>query len=98
MRHVLKMAAAPATALFALAFVTMATPAAAGDYCRQDATSGMRGCGYVSIEQCQAASSGIGGTCYRDPFLPAASNPGNALAYAPKQLHSKGVKNPAANR
>ncbi len=86
MKQLLKTSIAPITALCALAFVTIATPAAAAEYCRQDAISGMRSCSYYTIEQCQAMSSGIGGTCYRDPFLPAASS---ALAYAPKALHSK---------
>jgi hypothetical protein len=46
----------------------------------------MRGCGYASMEQCEAASSGKGGGgCYRDPFLAEASNPKNALAYQPKK-------------
>jgi hypothetical protein len=81
MKQFIKLIAAPATALFAMAFVAMATPALAGEFCRQD-TSGMLGCGFSSLEQCQASSSGRGGSCYRDPFLP---NPSNALAYQPKQ-------------
>jgi len=32
------------------------------------------------MEQCQAMSSGRGGTCYRDPFLPSTTS---AYAYAP---------------
>ena len=80
-------------ALFAMALAAAATPASAGDYCRQDAISGMRSCGYATIEQCQAMSSGIGGTCYRDPFLPQAGASG-AYAYAP--LHGKGVTKPVA--
>ncbi|MDB5603266.1 MAG: hypothetical protein JWP25_166 [Bradyrhizobium sp.] len=99
MKQVLIMTAAPATAMFALAFLTMATPASAAEFCRQDATSGMRGCGYVSMEQCQASSSGIGGTCYRDPYLAATNNPSNALASASKHPHSKSVvKKPVANQ
>jgi hypothetical protein len=81
MKQFIKLAAAPATALFAMAFVAMATPASAGEFCRQD-TSGMLACGFSSMEQCQASSSGRGGGCSRDPFLP---NPSNALAYQPKQ-------------
>jgi hypothetical protein len=74
-------AAAPATALVALAFVTMATPAsAAGDYCRRDVTSYMTSCG-ITLEQCQSMSAGRGGDCYRDP---SAADNSNALAYAPK--------------
>jgi hypothetical protein len=75
-----------------MAFVAMATPAAAAspaDYCRTDITSGMRGCGYTSLEQCHAMSSGRGGDCYPNPYPTnsSASNgtdTGNALAYQPK--------------
>jgi hypothetical protein len=80
--------------LFAMALAAAATPASAADYCRQDAISGMRSCGYATIEQCQAMSSGIGGTCYRDPFLPQAGTSG-AYAYAPHG--GKPAKKPAAN-
>jgi|SRR5258708_1422365 hypothetical protein len=96
MKQLLKMTAAPATALFALAFVAMATPASAGDYCYTN-TSGMRACGYSTMEQCQAGVAGVHGNCYRDPFLPALST-GSALAYQPKQSHSKSVRKPAAKQ
>jgi hypothetical protein len=82
MKQFLKMT----TALFALALVAMATPAAAYEYCRQDITSGMRSCSFSTLEQCQAMSSGRGGDCYRDPFL---SNSSSAYAYQPKQPHAK---------
>jgi hypothetical protein len=93
MKQLLKISAAPAAGLFALAMIAMATPAAAspGEYCRTDVTSNMHVCSFTSLEQCQAASAGRGGSCYRDPFLPTASD---ALAYQPKQQHSKGVKKP----
>jgi hypothetical protein len=86
MRQLLKLTVAPAAALFALALVGMATPAAAGDYCRQDISSGMRSCSFNTLEQCQAMSAGRGGDCYRDPFLTDVSN---ALAYQPKSSVSK---------
>jgi hypothetical protein len=82
MQQLFKLSAAPMAGLWAMALVAIATPASAADYCRQDAISGMRSCGYATIEQCQAMSSGIGGTCYRDPFLPQAGA-SNAYAYAP---------------
>jgi hypothetical protein len=95
MKQFLKLAAAPATAMFAMAFMTMATPASAGDYCVTN-TSGMRGCGYATMEQCQAAVAGAFGNCYRDPFLPAAGNSAsngnptnNALAYQPKHAGAR---------
>jgi hypothetical protein len=94
MKNVLRMAAGPASALMAVAFLSMSTPASAGDYCHTD-TSGMRGCGYTTMEQCEASASGKGGAgCYRDPFLPEASNPKNALAQVkPKSAvhHAKPV-------
>lgn len=90
MKRLLKLSAAPA-ALVALAFVATATPAAAAglnngtDYCRTDVTAGMRGCGYTSLEQCQAMSSGRGGDCSPNPFP---SNAGS-YAYQPSQALSK---------
>jgi hypothetical protein len=42
----------------------------------------MRSCSFATMEQCQAMSSGRGGTCYRDPLLPQVSTTG-AYAYAP---------------
>ena len=94
MKRLLKVAAAPAMALATMAFVAMATPAAAAssvDYCRTDTTSGMRGCSFETLVQCQAMSSGRGGDCYRDPLLPTASS---AYAWQPKHSHSR---KPAGN-
>jgi hypothetical protein len=89
MKQLLKLSAAPATALLALAYVAMATPAAAAkyEYCRQDPISGMRSCAFETVEQCQAMSSGRGGTCFRDPFLADTS----AYAYQPKHALSKSM-------
>jgi hypothetical protein len=42
-------------------------------------------CGFDSLEQCKATSSGRGGDCQRDPFLP----PANTLAYAPNAVGAK---------
>ena len=99
MKQLLTISAAPATALLALAYVAMATPAAAGpsEYCRQDVTSGMRSCSFETLEQCQAMSSGRGGTCYRDPLL----TDTGAYAYQPKRPISKpGIRSrkPAESR
>jgi hypothetical protein len=103
-KQILKMSGAAATALFATAFVATATPAAAAasvDYCRHDVTSGMRGCGYTSLEQCQAMSSGRGGGCYENPFpeggrsaSTSASASTNAYAYQPKHPVSKAARKP----
>ena len=86
MKQFLKLSAAPITALCALAFVTVATPASAGEYCRKDVTSAVVSCGFDTLAQCQDMSAGRGGDCYRDPFLTDARS---ALAYAPKATHSK---------
>jgi len=82
MKQILKLAGAPATALLALSFVTFAAPtsAQAGEYCRKDVTSAVVSCSFDTLAQCQDMSSGRGGDCYRDPFLPER----NAFAYAPK--------------
>jgi Protein of unknown function (DUF3551) len=99
MTQLLKLTVAPAAALFALALVGMATPAVAGEYCRQDISSGMRSCSFNTLEQCQAMSAGRGGDCYRDPFL---ANASNALAYQPKSSVSKSathrVKTPVVSQ
>ena len=99
MKQLLKMTAAPAAALAAMAFVAMTGPAAAAsaspknasqvDYCRTDVTAGTRGCGYASLEQCQSMSSGRGGSCSPNPFPDNASS--NAFAYQPKYGHSQGA-------
>lgn len=98
MKKLLMITAAPAATLFALAFVAVSTPAAAAsptDYCRTDVTSGMRGCGYASLEQCQAMSAGRGGDCYANPFPEKSSS---SYAYEPKHPHSKPARRPVENR
>jgi Protein of unknown function (DUF3551) len=85
MKQLLTMTAAPATALFALlAISASATPASAGEYCRKDVTSAITSCSFDTMDQCHAMSSGRGGDCFRDPFLPAR----DTLAYAPKPVRS----------
>ena len=81
----LKWSVVPIAALIAMVFISSARPASAGEYCRKDVTSQVVSCSFDSLEQCQWTSSGRGGDCFRDPFLPAA----NALAYAPNALHAK---------
>jgi Protein of unknown function (DUF3551) len=99
MKQFLKMTAAPASAILALAFVAMTTPASAGEYCRTDVTSHMQSCGFDTLEQCQNMSSGRGGSCDRDPFL---ANTSSAYAYQAKPSHSKrpvqAAKRPAEGR
>ena len=102
----LKISAAPAGVFCALAFFSTATPAAAAqvDYCRTD-TSGMRGCGYSSLEQCQAMASGRGSNCYENPFPEGASAnassskaSSSAYAYQPKHRASKGARKPVEHQ
>jgi hypothetical protein len=91
MKTILGMMTAPAAAFTVMAFVGLAAPAAqAGEFCMTD-SSGMRGCGYATLDQCQASASGKNGSCGRDPFFDTASATGqaprNALAYSPKPTH-----------
>jgi Protein of unknown function (DUF3551) len=83
---------APTTLAVAAIVGAMGTGSAkAAEFCRQDVTGHMTSCSYPSMEQCKAMSEGIGGDCFRDPWLGnsnASSNPGGnpsgAFAYAPK--------------
>jgi hypothetical protein len=72
-------------ALAAMSFVSSATPASAGEYCRKDVTSQVVSCSFDTLEQCQGTSSGRGGDCFRDPWLPAA----DTFAHAPHALHAR---------
>jgi hypothetical protein len=102
-KQILKTGAAPAAIFGALAFFSTATPAPAApvDYCRTD-TSGMRGCGYSSLEQCQSMASGRGSNCYENPFPEGASASGkasnSAYAYQPKHHASKGARKPVEHQ
>jgi Protein of unknown function (DUF3551) len=103
-KQILKISAAPAAVFCALAFFTTATPASAAtvDYCRTDVTSGMRGCGYTSLEQCRGMSSGRGGNCFENPFPEGGSSASNAsrnaYAYQPKHHASTGARKPVENQ
>ena len=84
-----KVLTASAAALCALAFVSFSAPRAeAGEFCSTD-SSGMRGCGYETMAQCQASNAGKNGTCARDPFF---KDPKEALAQAQK---GRAAKQPA---
>jgi Protein of unknown function (DUF3551) len=85
MKTLSKMMTASAAVFGTLAFMAMAAPAAqAGEFCMTD-SSGMRGCGFETIEQCHASASGKNGSCDHDPFY---KNPTDALAQA-KATHSR---------
>jgi hypothetical protein len=107
MKDFLKSAAVPAAALVAaITFGAINAPEAkAGEFCRKDVTGFMTGCGFDNIEQCQAASAGVGGDCFRDPFLnehnaqSKNSQSNNAMAYQPKssRRHASPTTGKAAN-
>lgn len=84
--------AVPAATLFACAMFVMAAPAArADDYCISNGAQAAHGCGYPTMEACQAASAGIGGSCSHNGPSKSTSD---SLAYQPKQQRSR--KQPAA--
>jgi hypothetical protein len=80
MRPTSKTFIAAAATLFTSAFFVMTAPAAyADDYCITNGAQVAHGCGYPSMEMCQAASAGIGGTCSRSASA-ASTNPSDAQA------------------
>lgn len=87
MKTSLKVAAPVATIVAAAAIMALTTDkTSAGEYCRQDVTGHMTSCSFDSMEECKATSAGIGGDCFRDPFL---NDSRNAFAYQPNAPHSK---------
>ena len=89
--------AAPAATLIALAAM-IAPDASAAEFCRTDVTGHMTSCGFDTMAQCKAASAGIGGDCFRDPFLNDSKNGStNAYAYQPKSSRSRKAS-PAARK
>jgi hypothetical protein len=88
--------AASGAALFAFALMMTAAPAArADDFCITSGAQAAHGCGYPTMETCQMAANGIGGTCTQshsastksanDALAQSRKNPNDALAYQPKQ-------------
>ena len=57
------------TSLASLWSVAGLSVADAYDYCRQDVTGHMTSCSFDTMEQCEATRSGIGGDCFRNPFM-----------------------------
>jgi hypothetical protein len=88
MKEFLKATTVPAAALFAaIAFAAMIAPgASAAEFCRTDVSGHMTSCGFDTMAQCQASSSGIGGDCFRDPNL---SDSRNAYGYQPKSPRAR---------
>lgn len=87
MNSILKVMALTA-ALPVLTLVGTPAPAVAGEYCITN-SSGMRGCGFATLQQCLDTLAGLSGTCARDPFY---QDPNSALAYHPKATHPHGHK------
>jgi len=71
MMKVLKATTPLAAALLAaISFGAMiASDASAAEFCRTDVSGHMTSCGFTTMAQCQASSAGIGGDCFRDPWL-----------------------------
>ena len=86
MRAFLKVA--PVAAIIAIAALGAMSgkQASAAEFCRQDVTGHMTSCGFDTMEQCKAASAGIGGDCFRDPSL---NNSRDAFGYQPNSSHLK---------
>jgi hypothetical protein len=101
MKEFLKASTAPAAALFAAIAVGAMTmpPASAAEFCRTDVTGHMTSCSYTSLEQCHAASAGIGGDCFHDPSLGESNNANakaDAYAYHPESARSRRAGGKAA--
>jgi hypothetical protein len=79
---------APVAAIVAIAALgaMSGNQASAAEFCRQDVTGHMTSCGFDTMEQCKAASAGIGGDCFRDPSL---NNSRDAFGYQPNASHPK---------
>jgi len=93
MKPISKTIAVSAAALSTFALFAIAAPAVyADDYCITNGAQAAHGCGYPNMEACRAASSGIGGMC---SAAASSKTPSNALAYHPKQPHSKSERHPA---
>jgi hypothetical protein len=80
MKPTSKTSTASAATALAFAFFAIAAPAAhAADYCITSGAQTAHGCGYPTMEACQAASAGIGGICSASG---SAKNPSDALGQA----------------
>jgi hypothetical protein len=96
MKAFLKVGAPAAVAIAVAALDAMTgNPANAKEFCRQDVTGHMTSCGFDTMEQCKAMSAGIGGDCFRDPFL---KDNHNAFAYQPNPPHPKNRAHPRGSK
>ena len=89
MKLISKKATASAATLFVSALFVMTAPVAhADEYCITNGAQAAHGCGYATMEQCRAASSGI---C---ALAPSAQSPSDALAYQAKQPNTPSKPHP----
>jgi hypothetical protein len=73
--------------LFISAVLVMTLPRSLADeYCIKYGGQVGFGCGYPTMEECRARSSGISGTCM---LTSSAQSPSDALAYQPKQPNTR---------
>jgi uncharacterized protein DUF3551 len=79
MKTASKVLVAGACATLSALFLASIAPtvAHAYEYCRRDVPGHMTSCSFDTMEQCDEMRSGIGGDCFRDPFLKS-----NSDAYA----------------
>jgi uncharacterized protein DUF3551 len=101
MTPILRNLTASAAILSASALFVMTAPAArADDYCITNGAQAAHGCGYPTMEACQAASAGIGGTCSLSASSKSSDdtsknaraslrNSNASMAYSPKQPRSR---------
>jgi Protein of unknown function (DUF3551) len=94
MRAFLKVAPVAAIVAIAALGAMSGNQASAAEFCRQDVTGHMTSCGFDTMEQCKAASAGIGGDCFRDPSL---NNSRDAFGYQPNSSHPKKAARPRRN-
>jgi hypothetical protein len=77
---------ASAVAVFTLALLVVTAPAANADTYCMATPFGMNDCGFTTMAQCQAEGSGIDGMC---SLVAPVKPPSDALAYVPRQRHSR---------
>jgi hypothetical protein len=73
----------------ALALLAVSQPASADPYrwCAQYGRDGGRNCYFLTIEQCRQTVSGIGGSCYPNPFYTGSDNNGSGR-HGHKRYHN----------
>jgi hypothetical protein len=89
MNTFLRVGTLPLAAVFCIGFVLTTMPAghaaapAKEDWCFASSNGAVKTCGFVSLEQCRATQSGVGGSCNRALSAP---NTSNAQAFAQRRV------------